>query len=88
LIAADQLRWRGLNIVDTRPADQPTYPQTQILVFEEKPEALDLLVQLLDVKPQNILRQPIPGQESSFAPADVDTDLRVILGQDYDPCQP
>jgi hypothetical protein len=92
LIAADQLRWQGLNVVNTRPADQPGYPQTQILVFNEKPEALNLLTQHLKVKPENIIRQPAPDQENTAVPegSDVDlpADLRVILGADYDPCKP
>jgi len=78
LIAADQLRWYGLNIVDTRPAENPGYPQTQIVVYREKPKAQELLARLLNVKPANLLIQPDPNQPA---------DIRVILGEDYNPCQ-
>ncbi len=77
-IGADQLRWHGLNIVDTGLADNPDYAQTQIIVFNDKPKALDLLVRLLEVQPQNILHQPDPNQPA---------DIQVILGEDYDPCR-
>jgi hypothetical protein len=83
LIAADQLGWEGLKIVDTGLADRSDYGKTQIVVFEDKPEALALLTQLLKVRPENVIRQPDGGQ-----PADgVQADLLVILGEDYDPCE-
>jgi hypothetical protein len=77
MIAADQLRWHGLNVVDTGPADIPNYKQTQIVVFRDKAEALDLLMQLLGVKPENIIYQTDANQSA---------DIQVILGDDYDPC--
>jgi LCP family protein required for cell wall assembly len=77
-IGADQLRWHGLNVVDTGLADNPNYAQTQIIVFSDKPKALELLVGLLQVQPQNILYQADPNQPA---------DILVILGEDYDPCR-
>jgi LCP family protein required for cell wall assembly len=77
-IAADQLRWHGLEVVATGPAHSPGYEQTQIIVVEEKPEALESLIQVLQVKPQNVTRQPDASQQA---------DLLVILGADYDPCR-
>jgi len=78
LIAADQLRWYGVNVVDAAPADRPDYQETQIIVYNDKPQALDLLIRELDVKEKNVIRQPDPNQEA---------DILVILGQDYDPCR-
>lgn len=78
LIAADQLRWHGLTVTETGPADQPGYKQTRIIVYHQKPKALELLMQLLKVKPENVIQQPDPGQS---------VDIQVILGEDYDPCQ-
>jgi LCP family protein required for cell wall assembly len=78
LIAADRLRWEGFSIVDTGPADRNDYKNTQIIVFTDKPEALAELVRLLQVKPANVIQQPDPSQPA---------DLRVILGEDYDPCR-
>jgi LCP family protein required for cell wall assembly len=77
-IAADQLRWEGFNIVDTGLADNPNYEQTKIVVFNEKPVALDQLVRLLQVQPENVIRQLDPNQPA---------DIQVILGNDYDPCR-
>ncbi len=77
-IGADQLRWHGLNIVDFGLADNPDYAQTVIIVYSEKPKALELLIELLAVRPENVIRQPDPNQSA---------DIQVILGNDYDPCQ-
>ncbi len=82
LIAADQLCWQGLNVVGTGPAQERDHQQTQILVFDGKPQALDSLVRLLKVKPENIVHQPPPDQ----ATAGVQADILIILGEDYDPC--
>jgi hypothetical protein len=77
-IGAEELRWQGLNIVDTGLADRPDYKQTRIIVYNEKPTVLALLTDLLGVKPENIVRQLDPNQPA---------DLVVILGEDYDPCR-
>jgi LCP family protein required for cell wall assembly len=77
-IGADQFRWEGLKVVDTGLADHPEYKQTQIIVFNDKPEALALLARLLGVKAQNVIHQPDPDQPA---------DIQVILGEDYDPCK-
>jgi LCP family protein required for cell wall assembly len=77
-IAADRLHWYGLDIVDTALADNPNYQQTRIIVFNDKPNTLALLVRLLDVAPENIVHQPDPNQPA---------DMQVILGNDYDPCR-
>ena len=76
-IGADQLQWYGFNIVDTDLADNPDYQQTVILVFNDKPIALERLIQLLGVQPENVIHQPDPNQPA---------DIQVILGNDYDPC--
>jgi polyisoprenyl-teichoic acid--peptidoglycan teichoic acid transferase len=78
LIAADLLGWRGVNVVDTGPADQPTYAETQIIVYQDKPTTVALLVRELLVKEQNVVYQPDPDQP---------VDIRVILGVDYNPCR-
>jgi LCP family protein required for cell wall assembly len=77
-IAADQLRWYGLNIVDTAQADNPNYQQTQIVVFNDQPKALEQLARVLKVSPENVIYQPDPNQPA---------DIQVILGEDYDPCR-
>ncbi len=77
-IAADQFRWHGLNVVDYALADNPDYAHSKIIVYNEKPKTLELLIDLLDVRPENVIRQPDPNQTG---------DIQVILGNDYDPCQ-
>jgi LCP family protein required for cell wall assembly len=77
-IAADQLRWQGLKVIETGLADNPDYEQTQIVVFNDKPKAVALLTQLLAVRAENVIYQPDPNQPA---------DIRVILGNDYDPCR-
>jgi LCP family protein required for cell wall assembly len=77
LIAADLLRWRGVNVVSTAPADAPASAATQIVVFKDKPTTVALLAKELGVKAQNVIYQPDPAQA---------VDIRVILGSDYDPC--
>jgi LCP family protein required for cell wall assembly len=82
LIAADQLRWQGLTVVHTGPANSLGHEQTQIVVVNDKPQAMDTLKRLLNVKSKNIVYQPNLTQTGDGVPAD----LIVILGQDYDPC--
>ena len=77
LIAADLFRWEGLNVVDTSPAETPGYKQTQIIVYNDRPRTLELLIDLLNVKAENVIQQPDPNH---------DVDILVILGEDYDPC--
>ena len=77
-IGAEELRWHGLNIVDTGLADRPDYQRTHIIVFNDKPKAIELLTGLLSVKPEDVIQQPDSNQPA---------DIQVILGNDYDPCR-
>jgi LCP family protein required for cell wall assembly len=77
-IAADQLNWRGLEVIDTGLADNPNFKQTMIVVYNDKPLTLELLIQELGVSPENIIRQPDPNQPA---------DIMVILGEEYNPCR-
>lgn len=77
-IAADQLRWEGFEIVDTGPADRTDYGNTKIVVFNDRPQAVETLTRLLQIKPANVIQQPDTSQP---------VDVRVILGEDYDPCR-
>jgi hypothetical protein len=77
LIAADFLRWRGVSVVDTGPADQRA-AETRIVVFRDKPATVQLLAKELGVKAKNVVYQPDAGQAA---------DIRVILGADYNSCR-
>ncbi len=76
--AADQLQWYGLKITSTGTADRTDYLKTQIIVFSDRPKAVETLAKVLKVRAANILYQQGGGQG---------VDIRVILGADYDPCQ-
>jgi len=76
--AADQLQWYGLKITGTGAADRADYLKTQIIVFSDRPKAVETLAKVLKVKAAEILYQPGSGQGA---------DIRVILGTDYDPCK-
>ena len=78
-LAADQLHWDGFEVTGIGSAERTDYRRTWIHVYEEKPEALAQLARLLNVRDRFIVREPDPDQEA---------DMLVILGDDYDPCQP
>jgi len=76
--AADQLQWYGLKITRTGTADRADYPKTQIIVFNDRPKAVETLAKVLKVTAANIVYQQGGGQG---------IDVQVILGADYDPCR-
>jgi len=76
--AADQLQWYGLRITRTGAADRADYLKTQIIVFSDRPKAVETLAKVLKVRAADILYQQAGGQG---------VDIRVILGADYDPCK-
>jgi LCP family protein required for cell wall assembly len=83
LIGADQLRWRGFQVVDTGQADRNNYNRTRIIIYNDKPRAVESLTRLLGVRPKNVLHEP----DSGLPEGAVQADLVVILGADYDPCR-
>ena len=76
--AADQLQWVGLKITATGAAERSDYAKTQIIVYNDRPKAVEALAKALKVTSANILYQQGGGQGA---------DIRVILGADYDPCR-
>jgi LCP family protein required for cell wall assembly len=76
-IAADQLRWYGLSIAGTGPADRTDHKKTEIVVFRDKPKTLETLLTQFKVKPEAVVRRPDPAQAA---------DIQITLGDDYDPC--
>ena len=83
LIAADQLKWYGLQVVETGPADRLDYGRTRILVCGDHPKTLATLARLLKVRPEGIIHPPEPSQPTGTTEAD----LVVILGRDFNPCR-
>ena len=77
LIAADQLRWEGIKVADTRPADRSNHKRTKIFVYSERPAAQERLTRVLGLGQQDVIHQPDPDQSA---------DIGVVLGANYDPC--
>ncbi|HOT90564.1 MAG TPA: LCP family protein [Anaerolineae bacterium] len=78
-LAADTLTRYGYTPVVT-PADRQDYAQTQIVVFSSttKGTGLNQIQQLFHVRDENVSYVENPAS---------DVKLRLILGQDYDPCR-
>ncbi len=77
LIAADQLRWEGIKVTDTRPADRSNHKRTKIFVYSERPATQERLTRVLGLGQQDVIHQPDPDRPA---------DIRVVLGANYDPC--
>ncbi len=77
-VAAERLRWEGLEVVSVGPADG-VYPRTQIVDFTttSKGSPLSRLMRLYERNWDDIISQPAEDRT---------VDFRVILGSDYDPC--
>ena len=79
LLAADQLTHSGYTPVNGTP-DQSSYPQTQIILFSDVTKGIGLpwLQYLFHVSQENVIYQEDAGAEVK---------VRIILGQDYNPCR-
>jgi LCP family protein required for cell wall assembly len=84
-LAADTLRGKGFKVVDKGQADRQDYAHTQIRVFKGDPAAGEWIAERLKVPLTAVLdltTTPDPPDLSN------PIDIKVILGEDYDPCQP
>jgi LCP family protein required for cell wall assembly/PAS domain S-box-containing protein len=79
-VAADRLGWAGFGVSNWGKADSIS-PRTTIVDFTStaKGSRLSALVELFGVSPDNVLRRPDPDSPVAY---------RVIVGEDYEPCQP
>lgn len=75
---ADPARWRGLEAVDAGPAAATRQENSQLLVYRDRPEAVELLSGMLDLQPGDIFHLPDAGQEA---------ELEILLGNDHDACR-
>ncbi len=85
-IAAGELRWHGLKAAQTGLADNPDYQTTHLLIYNDRPKTVEVLMEVLEIKPENVLYQAAPAEQtgdSGEQPIDID----LILGNDYDPCR-
>jgi len=80
VLAADRLRWEGVLNVTVADADGQENLQTYMTVYDHKPLTQALLAELFRVSPENV--RHIPGLEH-----EVQADIVVMLGDDYNPCR-
>ncbi len=80
LVAADQLYHYGYIPITGGTPDSSVQPQTQIMFFGStlKGSGITWLQSMFNVSQENVIHQEDPR---------ADVKLRVILGQDYDPCR-
>jgi LCP family protein required for cell wall assembly len=78
-VAAERLLWDSMGAFAEGTADKTDYPSTMIIDYtgETKGSSLKDIAQVLNVKPENIIRQPDPNRTADF---------EVIIGADYNSC--
>jgi LCP family protein required for cell wall assembly len=79
-VGADRLAWAGYHVLSYGAADRPDYPSTLIYDYRSttKGSRLNELARLFRVPAQNLIAQP---------DANATVEYRIILGNDWDPCQ-
>ncbi len=79
LVAADRLVWEGFAPLAMGAADRADYTDTIIYDYtgSTKGSSLNDLVELLNIKPENIIPDPNPNRTSDF---------KIILGSNYNSC--
>ncbi|HSH04403.1 MAG TPA: LCP family protein [Anaerolineae bacterium] len=65
----------GINVVDIGNADAATYPATQLIAYDDYPETIFYLSQVMSIRPLNIKNDTMPGG---------DFDILIILGNDWE----
>jgi LCP family protein required for cell wall assembly len=77
-VAAERLRWEGLEVVDVRSVDERV-PRTQIIDYTTtaKGSPLPRLFQIYKREPEDVISEPDEDRA---------VDFRIVLGSDYDPC--
>ncbi len=79
-VGADRLSWEGYRVLRYGPADRLDDPTTLIYDYRTtaKGSRLNELGRLFKVPAQNLISQPDPNASVEY---------RIILGNDWDPCQ-
>jgi len=83
-LAASALRWEGFEVTSTGQADRQDHAQTQILVYKGSLTTGEHIAQHLGVPLTAV--QDLTGLQEEPAPASAG-DIRVLLGEDYNPCK-
>lgn len=78
-VATDRLRWEGFPAYAAGDADTQELEETVIIDYtgQTKGSSLEELVDILNVRPENVRIEPDPNRESDFA---------VIVGSTYNSC--
>lgn len=83
-LASVGLRREGFKVVAIDDADRKDYAHTQILLYRGDPGVGEQIASQLGVSRAAVQDLTVTAEAADF-PAGVD--VRIILGQDYDPCQ-
>jgi LCP family protein required for cell wall assembly len=83
-LASVGLRREGFKVVDIDDADRKDHARTQILIYRGDPGVGEQIASQLGVPRTAVQDLTVTAEPADF-PAGVD--VRIILGQDYDPCQ-
>lgn len=78
-VATDRLQWEGYGAYASGISEQGVIPQTMIIdhTGQSKGSSLTSLVQLLNIRTENVVIEPNPSRTSDFT---------VIIGEDYNSC--
>lgn len=76
-LLAAELRWRGLEVLESSTGGGGR-EHSQLLVYRDRPVAVELLTRVLGLGPEDVVRLPDDGQ---------DVDLEILLGSDYNTCR-
>lgn len=78
-VAAERLGWSNMAAFATGEADNTEYPSTVIIDYtsSDKGSSLGVIVESLNIRPENIVIQPDPNRE---------VDFEVVVGADYNAC--
>jgi len=76
-LAISNLHWAGFQVHDAGPAPTPT-ALSQVIVYNAEQDIAELVAISLDLMPSSLSYRPDPNGE---------TDILVVLGEDYDPCR-
>lgn len=78
-VAAERLGWSNMAAFAAGDADRTDYTSTVIMDYTstDKGSSLGVIVEALNIKPENIIVQPDPSRE---------VDFEVIVGADYNAC--
>jgi carboxyl-terminal processing protease len=77
-LLAAELRWHGLEAEEAGPGGGAHQERSTLLVYRDRPAAVELLSGLLHLRPEDVVWLPDEGQGP---------DLEIILGSDYNSCR-